>query len=198
MAAPDEKKENDINSRDGLSNYYVGLAGKGEHFVKKDEITSKKKTSSYYVEFTGNVGHLVGVGLNVGAYFSLFNIEAYGNYGLQEGEFYTLYETFTIMPVSFGGRVGVGIPAGKSFLFTPQFGAGALMVLGENTRALATTLSCGVRCEWKCLGKFGFSVTPEYVWAQKSDVMQRLTGVCSIAERWCSGFGARIGLFFKF
>ncbi len=198
VAEPVENKENDIATGNGLSNDYVELTGNVEHFVKKNYSARRKISSNYYVELSGNVGHLMEIGLNVGAYFSLFNIEAYGNYGLQKGEFYTLYNTHTVMPVSFGGRVGVGIPVGKSFFFTPQFGAGALMVLGEDTRALATTLSCGVRCEWKCLGKFGFSVTPEYVWAQKSDVMQKLTGVCSIAARWCSGFGARIGVFFKF
>ena len=102
------------------------------------------------------------------------------------------------MPVSFGGRVGVGIPAGKYFRFTPQFGVGGLMVTGDSTRARATTLSLGVRCEWQCLGVLGISVTPEYAWAVKSDTMNRLIEVCPVVGRWCSGFGARIGVFYKF
>ena len=166
---------------------------------KKEKTTVKRdRLYGYYVELAGNVGHLMDIGLNAGAYFSHFNIEAYGNYGLQKGEFYTLYKVFTVMPVSFGGRVGVGIPAGMSFRFTPQFGAGGLMVAGDETCAFATTLSLGVRCEWECLGRFGISVTPEYAWAIKSDVMKRLTSVCPVAGRWCSGFGARFGIFFKF
>ncbi len=166
---------------------------------KKEKTTAKRRRlSGYYAELTGKVGHLMDIGLNVGAYFSYFNIEAYGNYGLQRGEFYSVKETFSVAPVSFGGRIGVGIPVGLSFRFTPQFGAGGLMVTGDNTRAWATTLSLGVRCEWECLGRFGLSVTPEYVWAIKSDVMKRLIEVCPVAGRWCSGFGARFGIFFKF
>ena len=164
---------------------------------QKTPIVSRERISKYYVELAGNVGHLMDIGLNAGAYFSRFNIEAYGNYGLQKGEFYTFDKTFNVLPVSFGGRVGIGIPAADSFLFTPQFGVGGLMVTGEGTRALATTFSLGVRCEWECLGILGISVTPEYVWASKSDVMNRLTYICPITERWCSGFSARFGVFFK-
>lgn len=170
-----------------------------EPVKKKEKIKVKRyNLSGYYVELAGNVGHLMDIGLNAGAYFSYFNIEAYGNYGLQRGEFYSTDRIYRVSPVSFGGRIGVGIPAGMSFRFTPQFGAGGLMVAGDETRAYATTLSLGVRCEWECLGHFGISVTPEYVWGIKSDTMQRLTSVCPIAERWCSGFGARIGIFFYF
>ena len=166
---------------------------------KKEKTTAKRRRlSGYYVELAGNVGHLMDIGLNAGAYFSYFNIEAYGNYGLQKGEFCSLKETYSVVPVSFGGRVGVGIPAGKYLRFTPQFGVGGLMVTGDSTRVWATTLSLGMRFEWQCLGVLGISVTPEYMWGLKSNTMNRLTVVCPFAGRWCSGFGARFGIFLKF
>jgi hypothetical protein len=168
--------------------------------IKKNEntISNRNEVSKYYFGIAGDVGHLMDIGLEFGAYFSHFNIEAYGNYGLQTTEFYSYENTYIVRPFSYGGRIGVGIPAGNSLLFTPQFGAGCLMVYGEDTRAYSTTLSLGMRCEWSCLGKLGISVVPEYAWGIKSDVMHKLALISPIVERWCSGFGVRFGMFVNF
>lgn len=164
--------------------------------VRKNSCRYKK--NSFYMELTGAVGHLMDVGLNAGCYLSVFNMELYGYYGLQKGIFYSYEKSYNVCPVSFGGRLGVAIPIVKSFVFTPQFGVGTLIVTGNEVCVSALTLSLGVRSEYFFTKKIGISITPEYVWDCKSDAMKTLLNVCPIVDKWCSGFNARFGVYYNF
>ncbi len=167
---------------------------------------SRGQRNSAYIELAGSVGRLMDIGLNAGAYFSMFNIEAYGYYGLQSGTF----RSNRISPLSYGGKIGVAIQAGKSFAFTPQFGAGAMMAWGggtestdgvdisNHTRVTIATLSLGARCEYFITRHLGVSVTPEYTWGFESENMNWLAEHCSIVKQWCGGYNLRLGFYYNF
>lgn len=156
---------------------------------------SRRQGNSAYVELAGSVGRIMDIGLNAGAYFSMFNIEAYGYYGLQSGT----YHSNTYSPVSYGGRIGYAIPVWKGFAFTPQFGVGAMMAWGrEYMRVTISTVSLGVRCECFFTNRLGLSITPEFTWGAESENMDMLIGACPDVKQWCDGFSTRFGLYFNF
>ena len=161
--------------------------------------TSRRERGCGYVELAGILGQPMGVGLNAGGYISRFNIEAYGNYGLSSK---TLYSNdgaaHKVAPFAYGARLGYAFAAGNSFAFTPQLGVGGLTVYGEGVRALATTVSLGVRCELFFTKNIGMSIAPEYVYGIKSDTMKQLASTAPSVGKWCSGFSARVGLYFNF
>ena len=161
--------------------------------------TSRRERACGYVELAGILGQPMGIGLNAGGYISRFNIEAYGSYGLGSK---TLYSTdgaaYKVAPFSYGARLGYAFGAGNSFAFTPQLGVGGLTVYGEGVRAMATTVSLGVRCELFFTKNIGMSIAPEYVYGIKSDTMKQLTSTAPSVGKWCSGFAARVGLYFNF
>ena len=135
----------------------------------------------------------------MGCYLSMFNMELYGYHGLENCKLYSYRNSYTVAPVSFGGRVGVGIQAGKRLAFTPQLGVGGLLVYGESIAASAATLSLGLRCELFFGKHFGMSLTPEYIYAvAPTAVMQTLTEVSPTIKGWCTGLGARLGFHFNF
>ena len=159
----------------------------------------RRQVSGAYLEVAGGAGHLMEAGLNMGCYFSMFNMEFYGYHGLGNCKLYSYINSYTVAPVSFGGRVGVGIQAGKRLAFTPQLGVGGLLVYGESIAASAATLSLGMRCELFFGKHFGMSLTPEYIYAvAPTAAMQTLTEVSPTIKGWCTGFGARLGFHFNF
>lgn len=155
---------------------------------------SRRQRNCAYVELAGSFGHLMGIGLNAGAYFSMFNIEAYGYYGLQSEKYYE----YRFSPLLYGGKVGVAIQAGKSFAFTPQLGAGVMMILGEHIRVTIPTLSLGARCEYFITKHLGLSITPEYTRRFDSEVMSIIAEQCPIVEQWYNGFNVRLGFYYNF
>ena len=159
----------------------------------------RRQVSGAYLEVAGGAGHLMEAGLNMGCNLSMFNMELYGYYGLQSHTLYSATREYAVSPVSFGGRVGVGIQAGKRMAFTPQLGVGGILVYGESIAASAATLSLGMRCELFFGKHFGMSLTPEYIYAvAPTAAMQTLTEVSPTIKGWCTGFGARLGFHFNF
>ena len=159
----------------------------------------RRQVSGAYLEVAGGAGHLMEAGLNMGCYLSMFNMELYGYHGLQRHSLYSVTREYAVSPVSFGGRVGVGIQAGKRLAFTPQLGVGGILVYGESIAASAATLSLGMRCEFFFGKHFGVSLTPEYAYAiLPTPAMQTLTGISPTINDWCTGFGARLGFHFNF
>ena len=159
----------------------------------------RRQENCFYFEPSGIAGPFLGAGLNLGCYLSVFNMELYGYHGLQRHSLYSVTREYAVSPVSFGGRVGVGIQAGKRLAFTPQLGVGGLLVYGEGISASTATLSLGLRCELFFGKHFGMSITPEYVYAVfPTPAMQTLVDISPTIKSWCTGFGARLGFHFNF
>lgn len=158
-----------------------------------------RQENCFYFEPAVTAGHLFDAGLNLGCYLSMFNMEFYGYHGLLQHTLYSATREYVVTPVSFGGRLGVGIQVGKRMAFTPQLGVGGIIVYGESISASAATISLGLRCEFFFGKHFGVSLTPEYIYAvAPTAAMQTLTGISPTINDWCTGFGARLGFHFNF
>ena len=174
--------------------------------IKKEKSVSparknlfRRQENCFYFEPAVTAGHLFDAGLNLGCYLSMFNMEFYGYHGLLQHTLYSATREYVVTPVSFGGRLGVGIQAGKRMAFTPQLGVGGIIVYGESISASAATLSLGLRCELFFGKHIGVSLTPEYIYAvAPTAAMQTLAEVSPTIKGWCTGFGARLGFHFNF
>lgn len=159
----------------------------------------RRQENCSYFEPAVTAGHLFDVGLNLGYYLSIFNMEFYGYHGLQQHTLYSATREYVVTPVSFGGRLGVGIQAGRRMAFTPQLGMGGILVYGNRIAASAATLSLGLRCELFFGKHIGMSLTPEYVYAVlPTSAMQTLRETSNTINNWCTRFVARLGFHFNF
>jgi hypothetical protein len=170
--------------------------------IKKEKSVSparknlfRRQENCFYFEPAVTAGHLFDAGLNLGCYISMFNMEFYGYYGLQNHTLYSATREYVVTPVSFGGRLGIGIQAGKRMAFTPQLGMGGLIVYGDSICVSTANLSLGMRCELFFGKHFGMSLTPEYIFP-----VGNLDGkhISNTIDGWRRGFNARLGFHFNF
>ena len=219
----DVDKDEDVNSepqnsaktdkqtdKDSRNNKTVAETAKAEPVpakaTKKEKLASavrknafRRQVNCFYLEPTGGAGHLMEAGLNLGCYLSMFNMEFYGYHGLQTHSLYSATREYVVAPVSFGGRIGVGIQAGKCMAFTPQLGMGGLLVYGDEICVSTANASLGLRCELFFGKHFGMSITPEYIFPVGNiGGMRSLRIVSPTIEGWCRGFNARVGFHFNF
>ena len=159
----------------------------------------RRQENCFYLEVAGGAGHLMEVGLNLGCYLSMFNMELYGYHGLQRHSLYSVTREYAVSPVSFGGRIGVGIQAGKRMAFTPQLGMGGLIVYGDGICVSTANASLALRCELFFGKHYGMSITPEYIFPVGNiGGMPSLRIISPTIEGWCRGFNARVGFHFNF
>ena len=197
-----EFAEFDINKLESKTTYILVVVDPNDD--GKAMRASLKKTS-FYVQPEFAVGSMTTVGGGLGAYLSGFNLEFNVRYGLSQSEpiFWNTpkeqpYE-YTYRPLAFDFRLGYGFIVANRIRFTPQLGAGLVLISGKGdhgkSSAYVMNAFAGCRAEFALLRNLSVYVTPGMnVAVSKGTNYKMLSDVSPTIKGWGNGFNLLLGL----
>lgn len=207
-------------TKDGYENYTTDVEVPENRFVNV-EVNLKVKSptpadnsvvSGIYIEPSYQLISCSGVGIEVGAFISNFNVEAQYLIGPSSSDKVYWYASDGSLNGSseYGSnrlaiRAGYRIPLAGKLDLTPQLGVGILMVSAKestsaiNDKSYAGSMLLSTRLTFSLTKNIQLALTPEYSLAvSKGKVYDQATQVSSTMKSWADGFNLRAGVSFIF
>lgn len=182
--------------------------------IIKPKSASNAFKSKFYVEAGMLLGSPMAPELSIGTYLGGFNVEL--NMMLPMGksdEVFWYKNNQTAKAVykpsfAFGGRIGYGIMAGKSFRITPQLGMMLLKTSESMNSSTTSSIASGAYCnslviavklQYLISKNFGISISPEYdAHIMKSEGFKAISESSKKVKGWGNGIGVKAALNIEF